>query len=150
MKLQFLLFFFFFFMNLLKLWVRGKSSSVFAMQCDLPRMYSFLLNFTQVLVEDNLPNRLTYFSLKVFLRPIMTHLRGCAKVRSLSVKSKLIFFQDTRFDVFFNTLNLFISMWFSTKLDLFREKLKYAKLSDILSGYSGRQDSTDALWLLSY
>ena len=113
-----------------------------------PRLYSFLLSdFTQVLVEDNLPNRLTYFSLKVFLRPIMTHLRGCAKVRSLLVKSKLIFFQETRFDVFFNTLNLFISMWFSTKLDLFREKLKYAKLSDILSGYSGRQDSTDALWL---
>ena len=116
-----------------------------------PRLYSFLLrDFTQVLVEDNLPDRLTYFSLKVFLRPIMTHLRGCAKVRSLLVKSKLIFFQETRFDVFFNTLNLFISMWFSTKLDLFREKLKYAKLSDILSGYSGRQDSTDALWLLSY
>ena len=32
MKLQFLLFFFFFLMNLLKLWVRGKSGSV---QCNV-------------------------------------------------------------------------------------------------------------------
>ena len=44
-----------------------------------------------------------------------------------------IFFRQTPFIVFFN------------KVDLFKEKLKFANLSDYLPEYSGTQDYREAL-----
>jgi len=77
-----------------------------------------LSDFNQVLYEDNLTNRMRE-SEKLF-----GEILNC------------IFFRQTPFIVFFN------------KVDLFKEKLKFSKLSDYLPEYSGSQDYSEALRFL--
>jgi len=77
-----------------------------------------LSDFNQVLYEDNLTNRMRE-SEKLF-----GEILNC------------IFFRQTPFIVFFN------------KVDLFKEKLKFSKLSDYLPEYSGTQDYSEALRFL--
>jgi len=74
-----------------------------------------LSEFNQVLIEDNLTNRM----------------RESEKLFGEILNS--IFFRETPFIVFFN------------KLDLFREKLKYSHMADYLPEYSGSQDFGEAL-----
>ena len=74
-----------------------------------------LSDYNQVLYEDNTTNRMRE-SEKLF-----GEILNC------------IFFQRTPFIVFFN------------KVDIFKEKLKFAKLENYLPEYSGSQDYREAL-----
>ena len=74
-----------------------------------------LSDYNQVLYEDNTTNRMRE-SEKLF-----GEILNC------------IFFQRTPFIVFFN------------KVDLFQEKLKFARLQNYLPEYSGAQDYKEAL-----
>ena len=74
-----------------------------------------LSDYNQVLYEDNTTNRM----------------RESEKLFGEILNS--IFFQRTPFIVFFN------------KVDLFKEKLKFARLEHYLPEYSGSQDYKEAL-----
>ena len=74
-----------------------------------------LSDYNQVLYEDNTTNRM----------------RESEKLFGEILNS--IFFKKTPFIVFFN------------KLDIFQEKLRFAKLENYLPEYSGSQDYKEAL-----